>query len=107
MAGRSEPAVDAVLRRMESAERRIKAVVELLGPEGEARKRLLDQNAEVTLPSGERKPVQQEITDILQEHGITRLITNSGGVLERLSGALEDAGIELEDMNAALPEGEE
>jgi hypothetical protein len=107
IADRSEPAVESILRRMESAERRIKAVVDLLGPDTETRKRLLDRNAEVTLPSGERKPVQQEITDILQEHGITRLITNSGGVLERLSQALEDAGIELEDMNAALPEGEE
>jgi hypothetical protein len=105
--GRSEPAIDAILRRMESAERKIKEVVDLLGPDGEARKRLLDRNVEVTLPSGERKPVQQAITDILQEHGITRMVTNSGGVLERISGALEDAGIELENMNEALPEGEE
>jgi hypothetical protein len=102
IAGRLEPAIESVLRRLESAERRIRAVVELLGPEGEARKQALDDNVEVTLRSGERVRVQQAITDILQEHGITRLITNAGGVLERISTALEEAGIEIENLNEVV-----
>jgi len=93
------PGIASALRRLASAEARIRAVVDLLGPEGEARKRALDANVDVTLPSGETVPVQSEITSILQESGITRLITNAGGVLERLSQALEDAGIEIENLN--------
>jgi hypothetical protein len=107
LSDRSEPAIESVLRRMDSAERRIRNLVDQLGPDSPTRKRQLDANVEITLPSGERKRVQAEITDILQEHGISRLITNSGGVLERVTQALGDAGIELENLNAALPEGEE
>lgn len=104
---RVDPAIDSVIYRMQKAESRIRAVVEALGPDEATRKRALDANIEITLKSGERKRVQSEITDILQENGISRQITNSGGVLERVSKALEDAGIELENLNEALPEGEE
>jgi hypothetical protein len=97
-----EPAIESVMRRLASAESRIRAVVDLLGPEGEARKRALDADVDVTLPSGERRPVQGVITEILQESGVTRLITNAGGVLELLSQALEDAGIELENLNETV-----
>jgi glycine cleavage system regulatory protein len=102
-----EPAIAAVLARMEKAEARIREVVELLGPEGEARKKALDANVEVTLRSGERVPVQQEITDILQVHGIKRIITTSGGVLERISNALDEAGIEIERMDEGASSGTE
>jgi len=97
--GGSHPAVDSLIRRVDRAAKKIQDVANRLSSNVEDRKLLLDANADVKLANGEVRPVQSVINEILQEHGITRLITNAGGKLERLSAGLEEAGILLENLN--------
>jgi hypothetical protein len=76
------PAVEAVLRRLERASRKISDLA--AGKSKEA------------LESAE---MQAEIAEILKEHGVRRVVTNAGGKLDALSSKLDAAGIELENLN--------
>jgi hypothetical protein len=106
--GAVNPAMASLQTRMANAEAKIAAVEMALGPlSHEGRQQALRDNVDVTLPSGERMPVQQAIDNILQEHGISRTVTNAGGVLERISANLERMGLEFENLNEILGEGEE
>jgi hypothetical protein len=100
------PRVASVLRRLESADRGIQAIVELLPADRAARQSMLDRNAVITLRSGERVPVQDAITQVLRENGINRVVTDAGspGFVERITSALDDAGLTLERMADELPE---
>jgi len=43
--------------------------------------------------------VQKQITRILDQHGIKRVVTNAGGIVTGLNDALTKIGIELADLN--------
>jgi hypothetical protein len=76
------PNVEAVLRRLERASDRLARLTREMSQE------------EIDKPE-----TQAKIAEILQEHGIRRVVTNAGGKLEALSRALDAAGIELENLN--------
>lgn len=103
---RPTPAVESMLRRLEAADRRIQAIVDLLPADRAERQAMLDRNAVITLRSGERIPVQDAITQVLREHQINRVVTDAGspGFVGRLTSALEEAGLALERMADETPE---
>jgi hypothetical protein len=103
---RPPPAIESVLRRLESAEQRISDIVNRLPSDAAKRKAALDTNALVTLANGDKVPVQQAITDVLQVHGIQRVVTDAGspGFVQRLTNALDEAGLVAEQLADDLPE---
>jgi len=101
MGAGADPKAAAVVRGSEAANGRIQSFLRSLPNDAQLRQRRLEYNSVVTLPTGERRPVWDVINDILAEHGISRLATNAGGKVERLNDAVRDAGILLEDLNAA------
>lgn len=83
-AGREvHPRVEAAIRRLEIASRRIARLVA-----GKTKEQVETDSA-----------MQAEITQILRESGVERVVTNTGGKLEKLSAALREMGLALEDLN--------
>jgi hypothetical protein len=101
MGANPDPVVQDVVRRAENANRRIQDFLRSLPNDAQLREERLKNNYKVTLSTGERRPVWDVITEILSENGITRLVTNAGGQVERLRTAIADTGVVLEDLNVA------